>query len=81
MAALEGGHRHVQEGEMVGHEERVELRFLQAPDGPAHLVEAEIGAGIGAGIPPRAGMDRGGAHEGTEVKLATDGHHRVSRSS
>ena len=77
VAALERIHRHVEHGHMVGHEKGVELRPLQLLDRFLDVREIEIHVRPGAGIAPRAGMDRRRPHEGAEVELA-GGRHRVN---
>src|ERR1700736_410338 len=69
MAALERIDRHVQDGQMVGHEEGVEFSALQFLDQPLDMREIEIGVRPCAGIAPRAGMNADRPHERTEPQL------------
>ena len=65
-AALQRLDRHVQHGQVVGHEERVEAALLQ-PTREAHqMLEVEIGVREGAGVAPGRGVDAHGAHERAE---------------
>ena len=61
--------RHVEHGQMVGHEEGVELRRLQRLREALQMREIEIGVGIGARIAPGAGVKTDRAHEGAEPQL------------
>ena len=61
--------RHVQHGQVVGHEEGVELAGLELLDEALQMAEVEIGVRPGAGIAPGAGVDADRAHEGAELQL------------
>src|SRR3984957_677051 len=69
VAALERIDRHVEHGQMVGHEEGVELAGLELPDQLLDMSEIEIGVGPGAGIAPCAGVNRDRSHESAELEL------------
>ena len=69
VAALQRIDRHVQHREMVGHEEGVELSGLQFPDQLLDMRKIEIGVRPGAGIAPRAGVNRDRPHERAEPQL------------
>ena len=69
-AALQRRHRHVEHGQMVGHEPRVEPAALQILREADQVLQVEIGVGIGAGIAPPGGVDADRAHKGTEMQLA-----------
>ena len=69
MAALERVDGHVQHGQMIGHEEGVELSGFQLPDQPLDMVKIEIGIRPRAGIAPRPGMNADRPHESTELEL------------
>ena len=69
MAVLERVERHVQHGQMIGHEKRVEFGALQRLRETLEMGEIEIGVGEGAGITPGAGMDCRRAHESAETQL------------
>ena len=69
VAALQRLDRHVEHGQMVGHEEGVELRRLKRLREALQMGEIEIGVGIGAGIAPGAGVEADRAHEGAEPQL------------
>ena len=56
-AALQRLHRHVQHGQMIGHEEGVEPAALQRLGEAHQMREVEIGVGEGAGIAPGGGVD------------------------
>ena len=68
-AALQRVHRHVQHGQVIGHEEGVELAALQGLGVLHQGLEVEVGVRRAAGIAPRGGVDADGAHEGAEAKL------------
>lgn len=72
--------RHVENGQMVGHEEGVELRRLQGLGEALQMREIEIGVGIGTRIAPGAGVQADGAHEGAEAQLFSC-HERCSGRS
>jgi putative oxidoreductase len=74
VAALERLHRHVEHGEMVGHEEGVEARALQRLREAPEVGEVEVGVGEGARVAPGTGVDADGAHEGAELELAVRRH-------
>ena len=74
VAALQRVHRHVQHGEVVGHEERVEPAALQRLDEAFDVREVEVGVRVTARIAPGRGMDRGRPHEGAETELTFGGH-------
>src|SRR5665213_2071684 len=61
--------RHVQHGEMVGHEEGVEFAGFEFLDQLLDVSEVEIGVWPGAGIAPSAGVDGDRPHECTEPQL------------
>src|SRR5262249_30530365 len=61
--------RHVEHGQMVGHEEGVELAALESLNEALEVREIEVGIGVAAGIAPRPGMDAGGTHECAEAQL------------
>ena len=69
VAALERVDRHVQHGQMVGHEEGVELSGFELPDQLLDVGEIEIGVRPRAGIAPRPGMNADRPHEGPEPQL------------
>ena len=77
VAAPQGFERHVQHGHMVGHEEGVELAFLEFAGELAQLWEIEIHIGPGPGISPRARVDRRRAHECAEMQSLVAGHDRL----
>ncbi len=66
MAAPQRLDRHVQHGQVVGHEEGVEPAALQGRDEALHVGEVEVGVGIGARVAPGAGVDGRRTHEGAE---------------
>jgi hypothetical protein len=74
VAALERIDRQVQHGEMVGHEEGVELAALERLREALDVREVEVGVGKGAGIAPGAGVDRGRAHERAQPQLTRCRH-------
>ena len=78
-AALERGHRHVQHGEMVGHEEGVELAALEGLREALEVGEVEIGVGERARVAPPRRMDADRAHEGAEPQLPPIGHRNSVR--
>ena len=62
-AALQCGHRHVEDRQMVGHEERIEPATLQRLREADQMLEVEVGIGIGTRVAPPGGMDADRAHE------------------
>ncbi|CAM2159799.1 conserved hypothetical protein [Paraburkholderia tropica] len=77
VAALERAHRHVQHGEMIGHEKRVEARGFERLRKTFQMCEIEIRIGPCARKTPRAGMQADRAHEGAQMQLTqltTVGH-------
>ena len=73
-AALQRLHRHVQHGQVIGHEEGVELAALQGLGVLHQRLEIEVGIGRAAGIAPGGGVDADRAHEGAEAELFALGH-------
>ena len=69
MAVLERVERHVEHGQMIGHEERIELAALERLREALEMGEIEIGVGKSAGIAPGAGVDGDRAHESAEMQL------------
>ena len=69
VAALERIDRHVQHGEVIGHEEGVELAGLELLDQRLDVAEVEIGVRPGPGIAPGAGVDADRAHERAKLEL------------
>jgi hypothetical protein len=65
-AAFQGRHRHVEDGQMIGHEEGVEAALLQLLSKAYQMAKVEIGVRIGARITPPGGMDADRAHEGAQ---------------
>ncbi len=74
VAVLERVERHVQHGQMIGHEKRVEFGSLQRLREALEMAEIEVGVGKGAGIAPGAGVDGGRAHESAEMQLTLPAH-------
>jgi uncharacterized NAD(P)/FAD-binding protein YdhS len=74
VAALERLDRHVQHGEVVGHEEGVELGLLQFLNVALELRKVEVRVGRRARIAPSARMDAHRAHEGPELQLFHRAH-------
>ena len=69
VAALQRIDRHVQHGQVVGHEEGVELSGFELLDQLLDVREIEIGVRPGAGIAPRAGVNADRPHERAELEL------------
>ena len=69
MAALERIDRHVQHGQMIGHEEGVEFSGFELLNQPLDMRKVEIGVRPRAGIAPRPGMNRDRPHERAEPQL------------
>lgn len=74
MASPQRLDRHVEHGQMVGHEEGVELRRLERLRETLQMREVEVGVGIGARVAPCAGMKTDRAHEGAETQLLSFSH-------
>src|ERR1700746_2968468 len=79
MAALERVERHVEDGQMIGHEEGVEFAAFEGLREALEMREVEIGIGESAGIAPGAGMDGGRPHEGGEPELTRCRHRQPLR--
>ena len=73
-AALQRRHRHVEHGEMVGHEPGVEPPLFQLLREADQVLQVEVGVRVGAGIAPPAGMDADRAHKGAEAQLLCSRH-------
>ena len=69
VAALQRFDRHVEHGEVIGHEERVELGVFQPLREAREVAQVEIGVRVGAGIAPGAGVNRRRSHECAELHL------------
>jgi len=78
--ALQRLHRHVQHGQVIGHEEGVELAALQCLRVLDQRLEIEVGVRRAARIAPGGGMDAHRAHEGAEAELAFLGHGKHLRA-
>src|SRR5664279_367935 len=69
MAALERVDRHIQHGQMIGHEEGVEFSGFELLNEALDMRKVEIGVRPRAGIAPRPGMNRDRPHERAEPQL------------
>jgi hypothetical protein len=69
VGTLEGFYGHVQDREMVGHEEGVKLGCFELLDEGFEMLEIEICVRIRAGIAPGSCMERHRTHEGGQVEL------------
>jgi hypothetical protein len=69
VAALERIDRHVEQRQVIGHEERVELAALQRLRKALQIPEVEIGVGEGARIALGPGVDARRPHERAELEL------------
>ena len=69
MAVLERVERHVEHGQVVGHEEGIEFGALERLREALDMREIEIGVRKSAGIAPRAGVDGRRPHECAETQL------------
>ena len=67
--ALQRLHRHVQHGQVIGHEEGVELAALQGLGVGDQRLEIEVGVRRAARIAPGGCVDRDRAHERAEAEL------------
>ena len=74
VAALERVERHIEHGQMIGHEEGVEFAALQRLREALEMREVEIGIRESAGIAPGAGVDGSRPHEGAEPELTRCRH-------
>ena len=74
MAAPERGHGHVQNRQMIGHEEGIEPGFLEPLDQVLEPGEVEVGIGPGAWITPGTGVNADRPHESAELELANRTH-------
>lgn len=73
-AALQCLHRHVQQGQMIGHEECVEPPLLELLREALEMREVEVRVGIGAGIAPGGRMDADRPHERAKAQLTCASH-------
>src|SRR5262245_36502184 len=74
MATLERVERHIEDGQMIRHEEGVEFAAFERLREAFEMREVEIGIRESAGIAPGAGVDGGRPHEGAEPKLTRCRH-------
>ena len=74
MAAAQRLDRHVQHGQVIGHEEGIEFPRLQLPDRMDQRVEVEIRVGHRARKAPGAGVNADRPHEGAQFQLPIPGH-------
>jgi hypothetical protein len=74
VAALERLDPHVEDGEVIGHEEGVELSALERLGGAHKMREVEIRVRKSARVASRDGVDRRRSHEGAELHLTLRGH-------
>src|SRR5260370_20266045 len=79
MPALERVERHIEDGQMIGHEEGVEFAALERLREAFEMREVEIGIRESAGIAPGAGMDSRRPHEGGEPELTRSRHRQPLR--
>src|ERR1700751_3796322 len=79
MAALERVERHIEDGQMIRHEEGVEFAAFERLREAFEMREVEIGIRESAGIAPGAGMDGGRPHEGGEPELTRWRHRQPLR--
>ena len=70
MAVLERIERHIEHGQVIGHEEGIELGPLQRLGETLEMGKIEIGVRKGARIAPGAGVDGRRPHESAEMQLA-----------
>ena len=69
VTALERVERHIEDGQVIGHEEGVEFAAFERLREAFDVREGEIRIRESAGIAPSAGMDGGRPHEGSEPQL------------
>src|SRR5262249_25694201 len=74
VTALERIKRHIEDGQMIGHEEGVEFAAFKRLREAFEMREIEIGIRESAGITPGAGVDGGRPHEGAEPQLTRCRH-------
>jgi hypothetical protein len=74
MAAPESFHRHVEDSQMVRHEEGIKLSTFERFGKALQMAEIEICIRVGAGIAPAARMNGGWPHEGAEEQLFRFSH-------
>jgi hypothetical protein len=68
-SSVKGLDRHVEDREVIRHEEGIEPAPLQSLGKSFQVAEIEVGVRVGAGIAPRAGMDADRPHERAEAQL------------
>ena len=68
---------HIQQGQMIGHEERIEASTLQCLSKTLEMSKVEVGVTISAGITPSAGMDADRTHEDAKFELASSCHEEL----
>src|SRR5260370_8435280 len=79
MPALERVERHIEDGQVVGHEEGGEFGAVEGVGEAFEMREVEIGIRESAGIAPGAGMDSRRPHEGGEPELTRSRHRQPLR--
>src|ERR1700689_3735107 len=67
-------YRHIQDREVIGHEERVELRLLESLREALEVGEVEIRVRAAAGKTPPGSMDADRTHESSVSELPRGGH-------
>ena len=70
MAVLERVERHVEHGQVIGHEKCIEFGSLERLREALEIGKIEIGVRKGARIAPGAGVDGRRPHESAETQLA-----------
>ena len=75
-AALQGIGRHVGHGQVVGHEERIELAVFELLRQALDQRPVEVGIRRAARVAPGSGVDADRAHEGTQVQHSGFAHGR-----
>src|SRR6266478_1587016 len=79
MTALERVERHIEDGQVIRHEEGVEFAAFERLREAFEMREVEIGIRKSAGIAPGASMDGGRPHEGAEPELTRWRHRQPLR--
>jgi hypothetical protein len=73
-AALEPLYRHVEHGEMVGHEKGVEASALEGLSEALEMREIKVRIRPGPGVAPSRGVNADGPHKGAETQLTRVTH-------
>ena len=78
-AAPQRRDRHIQNGQVVRHEKRIEARLFQRLDETHQVLQVEVGVGVRTRIAPPRRMDGYRTHDGAEMKLLRHGERSLCK--